>query len=239
MATKTKFAVFDIDGTLIRWQLYHALVDRLAKKNLLGKGADKELQQARMKWKRREHPEAFREYEGAMIQIYEAAFDQLNTKDFDTTVKEVIKQYSDQTYVYTRDLIAKLKKQGYLLLAISGSHQELVELIAKQYGFDDWVGTNYERRDGRFSGKVFVASQHKKQVLESFIKKHDLSLKASLAIGDGGSDADMLAMVDQPIAFNPDQKLYQLAKQKGWKIVIERKNVTYQLEASDGKYLLA
>ena len=26
-----KFAVFDIDGTLIRWQLYHAIADELAK----------------------------------------------------------------------------------------------------------------------------------------------------------------------------------------------------------------
>ena len=26
----TKFAVFDIDGTLYRWQLYHELVHRLA-----------------------------------------------------------------------------------------------------------------------------------------------------------------------------------------------------------------
>ncbi len=28
------FAVFDIDGTIIRWQLYHALADELAKENI-------------------------------------------------------------------------------------------------------------------------------------------------------------------------------------------------------------
>jgi phosphoserine phosphatase len=35
-----RFAVFDLDGTLVRWQLYHALVDRLAKKGYLGEGVE-------------------------------------------------------------------------------------------------------------------------------------------------------------------------------------------------------
>ena len=29
------FAVFDIDGTLIRWQLYHAVADDMAKQNII------------------------------------------------------------------------------------------------------------------------------------------------------------------------------------------------------------
>ncbi|MEO5627835.1 MAG: HAD family phosphatase [Candidatus Saccharimonadales bacterium] len=234
-----KFAVFDIDGTLIRWQLYHAIVDRLAKKELLGADAHHKLHQARMVWKQRQHPQAFRQYELAVINEFEAAFADLDTKEFDAVTKEILDEYGDQVYVFTRDLIKDLKDKGYLLLAISGSHQEIVKALAQKYGFDDWVGTNYQRANRRFSGHKIVASADKKAALQSLINQHDLSLKGSLAIGDSASDGAMLQMVEQPIAFNPDQKLYQMAKQAGWTIVIERKNVIYQLEAKDERYILA
>lgn len=236
--TKRKFAVFDIDGTLIRWQLYHAVVDRLAKQQLLGPDAHQALHQARMGWKRREHPEAFRQYELALIDIYESALDKLSATDFDQATHEVIEEYGNQTYVYTKNLILDLKEQGYMLLAISGSHHELVERIAREYGFDDWVGSKYERQGNQFSGHKTIASFDKKATLQDFIKKHNLTAKDSLAIGDSGSDAAMLEVVEQPIAFNPDQNLYQRAKQEGWKIVIERKNVIYELEQDHGQYNL-
>lgn len=237
--TRRKFAVFDIDGTLIRWQLYHAVVDRLAKQGLLGKDAHQALHQARMRWKHREHSESFREYELALISIYESALSSLTTEQFDKATQEVIKEYGSQTYVYTRNLISSLKEKGYMLLAISGSHQELVNLIAELYGFDDCVGSNYERADGKFSGQITIGSHDKQTTLKNFIKQYDLTFKDSYAVGDSGSDASMLELVENPIAFNPDHKLFTLAKKQGWKIVVERKNVVYELEASNGNYLLA
>ena len=52
-------------------------------------------------------------------------------------------------------------------------------------------------------------------------------------------DASVLKLVETAIAFNPEDKLYTLAKEQAWKIVIERKNVIYELEPSNGTYLLA
>jgi HAD superfamily hydrolase (TIGR01490 family) len=234
-----KFAVFDIDGTLIRWQLYHVMVDKLAKQELLGVDATEQLHQARMKWKRREHPEAFASYEQALIAIFEASMPTLKTHDFDALVDEVIDTYKDQVYTYTRDLIKHLKQQGYTLLAISGSHQELVARLAMYYGFDDWVGSVYERRDGGYTGQKFVGSHDKQAVLDQLIDKHHLDLQDSYAVGDSKSDAAMLQMVTHPIAFNPDRSLFDLARKNHWNIVIERKNMTYPLEWRDGNYVLA
>lgn len=234
-----KFAVFDIDGTLIRWQLYHAVVDKLAATGNLGEDAKEKLHDARMIWKRREHPEAFKEYEKCLIEIYESAFPKLDVSEFDAMVTEVISEYKDQVYTYTRDLLADLKKQGYTLLAISGSHQELVQEIAKYYGFDDFVGTRYSREAGKFSGMEFLATKDKKAILQSLIKKHGLDSSDSIAVGDSASDAGMLEVVEKPIAFNPDQSLLATAKQNQWKIVVERKNVVYELVAKSGSYLLS
>ena len=233
-----KFAVFDIDGTLIRWQLYHAVVDRLAKLGFLGDSAHDELHGARMNWKNREHSESFSQYEQTLIKIYEQSLDNIDTKTFDEIAEQIALEYKDQVYTYTRDLCATLKDRGYTLLAISGSHQELVGHIAKNYGFDDWVGTEYKRGDNGFTGEKFVASHNKKTILESFIKKHGLSLEKSVGVGDSGSDVPMLEMVESPIAFNPDQTLLKKSKDEGWKIVVERKNVIYELDSNDGVYIL-
>ncbi|MFO0971784.1 MAG: HAD family phosphatase [Candidatus Saccharimonadales bacterium] len=233
-----KFAVFDIDGTLIRWQLYHAVVDRLAQSGLLGESALQTIREARMVWKRRESKTDFHEYEQTLITEFEKAITNIPTKTFESLTQSVIEEYQDQVYTFTRDLITKLKRRDYILLAVSGSHTELVEKVANHYGFDDFLGTVYMRKNYAFTGQKFVPSFDKRSALLSLIEKHQLALHDSYAIGDSLSDASMLEMVENPIAFNPDQKLFQTAKKKGWKIVIERKNVVYQLEKKDEQYIL-
>lgn len=234
-----KFAVFDIDGTLIRWQLYHAMVDRLAKTGHLGPDARDILHQARMRWKRREPSYSFRDYEIALIQTYEQSVTHLDIAEVAEAVRYVIDEYKDQVYTYTRDLITTLKADDYMLLAISGSHEELVAEIARHYGFDDYIGTRYNHADGHFTGEKYVASHNKQTALNSLIEKHDLTSKGSYAIGDSASDAAMLRLVEHPIAFNPDKALYDIATKAGWDIVIERKNVVYTLRKyGNGGYRL-
>jgi len=236
---KRPFAAFDIDGTLIRWQLYHAVVQKLASAGHLGPDALATLHDARMRWKNRENKEAFHEYERTLIQTYEDALPHLKPADFDAYVEQVINEYKDQVYTYTRDLITSLKHRGYMLLAISGSHEELVRAIAHHYGFDDYVGTQYDRTAHAFSGQKQLGSADKKSILQRLITTHGLQTKDSIAVGDSLSDAAMMEIVDNPIAFNPDQKLYDRARESSWKIVIERKNVIYEMEPHGTTYLLA
>jgi len=236
--TKKRFAVFDIDGTLIRWQLYHAVVNAMAKEGLLGKNAYEDIRQSRMIWKKRLSPDAFKDYELEVVRIHDEGVKNISFADFQKVTQSVFEEYKDQTYVFTRDLIKSLKRRGYFLLAISGSYHEIVELFSRYWGFDDWVGSRYERKDGRFTGKKFVASHNKSAVLEEMIAKHSLSVDESVGVGDSGGDVSMLEAVDMPIAFNPDRKLFEYAQGKGWKIVIERKNMVYELEERDGRYQL-
>lgn len=233
-----KFAVFDLDGTLIRWQLYHAIADRLAKQGHLGPDARQTLHEARMRWKRREPGYSFRDYEIALITAYEDSIESVSPSVFDELIASVIDEYKDQVYTYTRDLALRLKTEGYTLLAISGSHEELVAAIAQHYDFDDWIGTRYKRKAGTFTGEKYVASHDKHAALQSLITKHSLDTTDSYAVGDSKSDAPMLEMVEHPIAFNPDQALYDIAANKGWDIVIERKNVTYTLHRVGDSYTL-
>ena len=235
-----RFAVFDIDGTLIRWQLYHSIADTLARQGHIEPDVYQAMKDARMKWKRRLEPtDSYFEYERQVIDAYEATLKTLSAKQFESAVEAVFNEYKDQVYTYTRDLIAQLKQRDYMLLAISGSQAEIVAKIADYHGFDYYTGTVYERTSSGFSGRRTVGSHNKDRVLKSLVKKHGLSFKDSVGVGDSKSDIPMLELVDQPIALNPVADLFEVASAHGWKIVIERKNMVYELEKKNGRYVLA
>ena len=233
------FAVFDIDGTLIRWQLYHALADALAHLGYFDPEAFEAVRQARLSWKQRSHINSYKDYEHQLIKAYEQILTNLKVSQFNEAVDLVFEEYKDQVYTYTRDLIRKLKAKDYLLFAISGSQTEIVNRIADYYGFDDFVGTRYMRVGNRFTGKMVLANSSKHLVLEKMVRRHAATQAGSLAVGDSESDISMLESVEHPIVFNPTQRLLSQAKISGWPVIIERKNVIYKLETQNGKYVLA
>jgi len=233
-----KFAVFDFDGTLVRWQLYHAIVDRLARAGLVDELSYAEVKTARLRWKTRVSLDAFKDYEKWLVKCYEKTLLTLSAGQLDKAIKSVFEEHKGQVYVYSRNLLKELKDKHYFLIAISGSHREIVELVAKHYGFDDWVGTKFETIGGKFTGKYQLAAAEKDIILQKLIKQHNLTGAGSVAVGDSESDIPMLKLVENPIAFNPSEKLFTHARREGWKIVIERKNVVYELRARNGSYVL-
>jgi len=238
-AAQRPFAVFDIDGTVIRWQLYHAVVSELAKQHYLSSDAYERIERARMTWKQRSHRESFREYEHVLVAVYREALEQVKSADYERVVEIVFEEYKDQVYVYTRDLIRDLKAKNYLLFALSGSHQEIIAKLASYYGFDAALGSVYKQQDGHFNGEEEVILGRKHEVLQQLVDQHSATFSGSVAVGDSGGDASMLELVEHPIAFNPDQALFAEARKHGWQVVLERKNMVYHLEPKDGTFILA
>lgn len=239
MATGRKFAVFDIDGTLIRWQLYHAIADNLVKLGFIAPVKYLAIKEARMIWKRRESSESFKQYEQELVRLYENILSEITVDQFEEAAEAVFDEYKDQVYTYTRDLINQLKNDGYLLFAISGSQTQIISKMAAHYGFDDFVARQESVKNGKFTGKAFTPIFSKDDVLKKLVAKHKATFKHSLAVGDSASDIKMLQIVEKPIAFNPERALFDHARSQGWRIVIERKNMIYELQMKDGNYELA
>jgi len=234
------FAAFDIDGTIIRWQLYHALADEMAKAGLLDSVEFTKVRAARMAWKNRNQATSFKDYEDTLIKLVDSAMQHISVEDLRLACRNVIEEYKSQAYTYTRDLIKELKAKDYLLFAISASQSEIVQLIAGYYGFDDFGGSEYEVKDGYFTGKKnLLISERKPEYLKALVTKHGADYTKSIAVGDSESDIPMLASVENPVAFNPNKQLFEHAKQQQWNIVVERKNMIYKLEPRSGSYILA
>jgi HAD superfamily hydrolase (TIGR01490 family) len=235
------FAVFDIDGTVIRWQLYHALADEMMRRGHMDQQKFKAVREARLTWKKRAGENSFLEYEGALVSLVDESLPGLGLSEFEAACQSVMSEYEDQVYTYTRDLIQDLRAKGYLLFAISASYSQIVSLFAEHYGFDDSAGSEYEIKDGQFTGKKLQLLKRDKKikVLDQMIARHAASRDESIAVGDSESDIPMLSAAEQAIAFNPSKQLFKMAKANGWKVVLERKNMIYELEQRDGQYILA
>jgi len=234
-----KFAAFDMDGTLFRSGLFREVILELVELEALPETFLTSLADKEQAWKKRTHGSAFGEFEEAMAMAMDEHLPQIKISYFELAVERVVHSHKDNVYVYTRELAKRLKSEGYTLIAISGSQEEVVEPFAQHYDFDHVIGQRYERGDEYLAGIERKTHTGKGKFLKKLIAEHDLTLEGSVAIGDTSGDIEMLELVERPIAFNPEQNLYQIAIENGWKIVIERKNMMYQLEPdSEGQYRL-
>ena len=234
-----KYAVFDIDGTLIRWQLFHATADELARHGYMPKATFEKARIARLAWKKRTQDDSFSNYEYELVTAYNQAIVDLPVKEFKTAIDSVFNKYKDQVYIYTRDLIRQLKAKNYILFALSGSQDEIVKMFADYYGFDAAAGSTFEQFNDKFTGIRHILNYEQKTIiLEELIQRFGVSRKDSIAIGDSEGDIEILRMAEHPVAFNPTRKLFDYAYQHGWEIIVERKNMIYKLSPKDGRYML-
>jgi HAD superfamily phosphoserine phosphatase-like hydrolase len=237
---KRKFAAFDVDGTLGRTSLFLQIVEKLFDSGHLPDEARKELQKKLIAYRQRQHRKAFKDYSGESVKILFDHITSIELKDYRRAVDEVISESHSHLHVYTRELVHRLKSEGYFLIALSGSEMYTVtEFLKHAFDFDVIIGETYETKNGYFTGKANEVFHKKDLFLKELITEHNLTTTGSVAVGDSMGDLSMLKYVEQPIAFNPEDSLYEEARKNGWKIVIERKNVIYELEPdTDGAYKL-
>lgn len=230
---KTKLAVFDIDGTIFRWTFIAELLTSLTKKGIFSKEVLKQTEKVYFDWKDRKG--SWDDYINTVVKVTNEALSGKDEKEIDDVMQQIVDTKKHNLYIYTRDLIKKLKEQNYFLLAISASPEKIVAPFTKFLEFDKHYGTIYEVVDGKFTGNELndiVFSKH--EILEKFLKVNPtINLKDSIGVGDSASDISFLKMVELPIAFNPEQKLAEYAKENGWKIVVERKNVIFNIKDFD------
>jgi HAD superfamily hydrolase (TIGR01490 family) len=227
---KNKIAVFDIDDTIFRETLIVALMKSLIYRKIFPQKAKKEVEDEYFAWINKKG--TYQKYINEVLRVYRKYIKGCKQKDIIKVAKQdVIPYFKDRVYLFTRDLVKKLRK-SHLLISISGSPQETVTEYNRYLKFDQAFGSIFEvGRDGRYSGKFLLdVGKKKAKILKDFIKQNNLSLKDSFGVGDSQVDISFLKLVEHPIVFNPSVGLYKLAKRKKWKIVVEKKDTIYQIQ---------
>jgi len=224
---KKKIAVFDIDGTIFRSSVDQELFEVLIEAGKIPENVLDEVKEKHQLWLNRKGP--YNEYSLVVYYALAKSIAGQKTDYIKGLCHKIMLDRKDRVYVYTRDLIEKIR-EDHLLIAISGSPTILVEEFAKHYGFDASFGSDYAIKDGVFTGEFETEMYYiKKDILLKYVEENDLSLKDSIGVGDTFNDVQFLDIVDNPIAFNPNQELYDHAKKSNYKIVVERKNVIHEI----------
>lgn len=227
---KSKIAIFDIDGTIFRKNLHFELINELTWLHIFPRKARNILTELYTNWL--EHKGVYESYRRAIVDLYAQYIKGCAKKDVEKASQIVMPFYEDKTYVFAEDLIKKLKKENYCIIAISGSPIEIVDEYNRRHlNFDAVFGSVYEidSRGIYTGGTVFEPTKNKGQVVKQYIFENDLNLEGSYGIGDTESDASFLEMVENPIAFNPNHNLKEIAEKNGWKVIVEKKDVIYEI----------
>lgn len=227
-----RVAAFDIDGTLFRSSLLIELTKVLITLGLFPRTTRRQYLAAYHEWlDRRGTYEAYLE---RLIRAFDRSIRGVREEEFMRIASDVASYHGERLYRCTRELVNELCRRGYYLLAISHSPKYAVEPFAKQLGFHKVYGRMLAvDARGRFTGETMHEEliMDKAAILRRAVEKERLTLRDSYGVGDSESDIPFLTLVAHPIAFNPNQKLYAHARRSGWRVVVERKDVVYELTA--------
>ncbi|MEI7777142.1 MAG: HAD-IB family phosphatase [bacterium] len=228
-----KVAIFDIDGTIFRSSLLIEIVSEFIKEGIFSDSVKDIYADAYDAWLNRK--DSYEKYIMAVVSAFEQNIRGISHKDFVRISKKIISSQQNHVYRYTRDLIKELKKKNYYILAISYSPKEILDEFCKGLGFSKVYGRMYETdKKGKFTGGTlyFDLISDKAKILRRAVEKENLTLVGSIGVGDSESDIAFLKLVERPICFNPNNKLYKYAKSHQWEMVVERKDVIYHLKCN-------
>jgi phosphoserine phosphatase len=113
-----------------------------------------------------------------------------------------------------RTMVRVLRRLGYRFALVSGGFSQVTDRLAEDLGIHYARANELEIVDGRLTGRIVgevVDRAAKAHALREFADAVGVSLQATIAIGDGANDLDMLNAAGLGIAFNAKQVVQDAA----------------------------
>lgn len=215
-----KGAFFDVDGTLIRTNLVHALAFyAMNQGSVLGTAwqmvrtvASIPFFWATDKVSRKLFNEVFyRYYQGQTEDRLAVLAEDL----FEEVLRPAI-------YPGTPRLLDEARRAGCRIVLCTGALDITMRPLARHLGVDDVIATRMHFVGGVATGRVvppIIEGAHKALVVRDYCVREGLALEASHAYSDSFSDYPMLAVVGHPTAVNPDLRLRGVARAYEWPVI--------------------
>lgn len=124
-----------------------------------------------------------------------------------------------------REIIAWHAARGDLAVVVTAANSFITGPIARMYGIEHLLASDPEERDGEFTGEIAgTPCFHEGKVarLEAWLDERGRALTdfaESYFYGDSQSDIPLLERVTHPVVVQPDTRLAEIARERGWRVI--------------------
>ncbi|MCJ7804810.1 HAD-IB family phosphatase [Patescibacteria group bacterium] len=219
-----RLAILDIDGTLFDGNLGIEFVKSLIQKGIFNNEIGNEIFNWYGKYKSGKIEKSV-----AVDKIYKLYARGLKGKERDKVEELALETWHSlisRLYDFVPELIEFLKKDGFLILLISGSPLEMVSKLSKNLDVDKKyvISGGLEIENGVYTGKIISylgGAEQKVRAVKDWIKNKKFSIdwSSSMAIGNNERDVGIMNIVGISIAFEANDTLQREAKNNGWILV--------------------
>ncbi len=211
-------ALFDLDNTLLSGDSDHGWGNFLIRKKLVD-GESYQLANERF----------YELYKQGKLNIYEYA-----TFSFQPLAERSMDELKNLHNEFMRDVIQPMigdkakaliqyhQNKGHILLVITATNSFITRPIVKAFGIDNLLATEPRIVDGRYTNEIEgTPCFHEGKVirLQQWLKQKKMGLDGSYFYSDSHNDLPLMEIVETAIAVDPDEKLAEIAKKRGWKII--------------------
>jgi len=211
-------AIFDLDNTLIAGDSDHSWGEFLVEKSLVDGNEFK-----------RANDQFYLDYKNGVLDIvkYSAFALQPLTQHplqelFSLRKEFIANKIQPLMLEKAAALITSHREKGDTLLIITATNRFVTEPIASALNIENLLATEPEMINQRYTGNIVGVPcfQHGKVVrLQKWLQENAADLENSYFYSDSINDLPLLEQVTYPIAVDPDQRLTQEAKNRGWQII--------------------
>jgi HAD superfamily hydrolase (TIGR01490 family) len=136
-------------------------------------------------------------------------------------------RYVDErlTRLLKREIVGRLEKfraEGFAVYLVSGALDVYLKPLADLLGAG-LISTELEQDGkGRYTGRIAgeeCSGPNKVVRVKAIFAAEEINWNESVAFGDSFLDVPMLSLVGKAFVVDPDPRLEQIARQKGWQII--------------------
>lgn len=162
-----------------------------------------------------EQTERMRQHLSALVTGWEV-------KDLQRLIEDSLEE--SITPLVHEEILTVLKRHqadGHKVVIVSASGNEIVGPISEILGADDFIATELEIFNGKYTGAItfYAYGENKVTAISAFATKHNIDLNASYAYSDSITDLPMLEVVGHPVVVNPDVALNEVALERSWPVI--------------------
>ncbi|QQG41571.1 MAG: haloacid dehalogenase-like hydrolase [Candidatus Woesebacteria bacterium] len=209
-----KLALFDIDGVIYGGHVIFGQIQSQEKSGLIVKGTWDKVHLLLEEYKSGQ--KNYKQAADKMLEVYAEALKGIDYKEIVESTSEYLDENKDKFFSYFAEIIPQIKEE-YDIYFVTTNFQFACEGVCTMFGLKDYLSSIAEVKDGKFTGKVELSLAGSKGVVADLVTKYGKS--GSFAVGDSENDAEMLDKVEFPFVMEPNDKLVEIADEKGWSIV--------------------